>query len=343
MKRFFLAISIFAVLLTGCGKNNLSLDTKKHMVIIDTDTASDDALALTMFGKASDIEIKGITVSAGNVDLEQATKNALMTMEVAGRTDVPVYCGAYESVDGVEKECYSVFGSDGMGDCDIIHPTGKPQKEEAVDFILDTVKNNPGEIEIISLGPVTNIALAIEKDPVTMSKVKMIWSLGTAGFGHGNATPVAEFNVYADVKAYQMMCEADIPVTIVGLDICNKEGVRFYKDDVKVLEKSSDAGAFIAKSFGKFIEYCEECSNSDYVMICDPVLAASVIWDNFIVSSEECSAYVCTDDTPTYGQVVLYKKNGGYDSMPQIENYDKTVISEINDKDYMKAVIELLK
>ena len=123
------------------------------------------------------------------------------------------------------KDAFSVFGEDGMGDADLIHPKGKAEEEDAVDFILDTIKEDPGEVEIIALGPATNIARAIDKDPETMQDVKMIWSMGTAGLGVGNASPVAEFNVYADAPAYKVMLDSGLPITIIGLDMCGGEAM----------------------------------------------------------------------------------------------------------------------
>ena len=191
-----------------------------HRVIIDTDMGGDDAAAIILATKSPAIQIEGITVVAGNVSLEQAAKNALMTLEIAGTT-AQVYKGAEKSFAGVENETFSVYGADGMGDADLIHPKNSANDKNAVDFILDTVRENPDEIEIVLLGPATNIALVIDKDPATMSHVKKIWSMGTAGFGQGNATPVAEFNVYKDAEAYKILIDSGVPVTIVGWDIAN--------------------------------------------------------------------------------------------------------------------------
>ena len=116
-----------------------------HKIIIDTDTAGDDAAALILAARSPDIEILGVTVLAGNVSLEQAAKNALAVLELIG-CDVPVYLGATAPLSGDEKECFSVYGEDGMGDAGLIHPKGAPREQNAVDFILDTVRANPGEI-----------------------------------------------------------------------------------------------------------------------------------------------------------------------------------------------------
>ena len=122
-----------------------------------------------MAAKSPVIKIEGVTVVAGNVSLEQAAKNALMSLEISG-ANIPVYKGAEKSFAGVENETFSVYGEDGMGDADLIHPKNSASNKNAVDFILETVRENPDEIEIILLGPATNIALAIDKDPVTLRR-----------------------------------------------------------------------------------------------------------------------------------------------------------------------------
>ena len=131
-----------------------------HRIIIDTDTAGDDAAALIIAAKNPNIEILGVTVLAGNVSLEQGAKNALAVLELID-DPTPVYMGASTTFSGEEKTCFSVFGADGMGEADLIHPRSKPQEKNAVDFILETVRANPGEIEIVALGPATNLALAV--------------------------------------------------------------------------------------------------------------------------------------------------------------------------------------
>ena len=121
---------------------------EKRKIIIDTDTAGDDAVVMIIAAKTENVDILGVTVSAGNVELEQAVNNALMTLEIAG-CDAPVYKGSADTIDGTVKTAFSVFGTDGMGDADLIHPKKQAEDGDAVDFIIDTVRNNPDEVEII--------------------------------------------------------------------------------------------------------------------------------------------------------------------------------------------------
>ena len=313
-----------------------------HRIIIDTDTAGDDALALAMCAKAPNITVEGVTVLEGNVSMEQGVKNALMVLETAGRNDIPVYRGADTTLDGTERECFSVFGTDGMGDQDLIHPSGDAEEGSGIDFIIDTVRRYPDEIEILAIGPATDVALAIEKDPETMKHVKMIWSMGTAGFGPGNATPVAEFNVYHDPKAYAAMMEAGIPVTVIGLDMCETDDVLYDDVDMKELAESSDTGAFLVKAWSSIREF-KKHQGDGRVDICDGVAAGVMIWDDFAVKSEKCSSYVCTEHNPTEGQVIFYKESYIYDSMPKLEAYDKKVITGIKGNLFRESVMELLK
>ena len=188
--------------------------TEPRKIIIDSDTGADDASALILAAKQKNVEILGVTVMVGNVDLEQSSKNALAALELAG-CDAPVYKGSADTFTGELKYAYSVFGNDGMGDADLIHPKKQAAEGGAVDFIIDTVKNNPNEVELILLGPATNIAKAIKKAPDEMKKVKRIWTMGTAGLGAGNASPVAEFNVYADAEAFKIMLDSGLPITVI--------------------------------------------------------------------------------------------------------------------------------
>ena len=198
---------------------SFSEEKKTRKVIIDTDTGADDASAIILAAKAGNLEILGVTTLVGNVGLDQSAKNALAALEIAG-CSIPVYKGSSENYTGDHIKAYSVFGSDGMGDAGLINTTSQAEEQDAVDFILKTVKEYPNEVEIILLGPATNISKAIDREPETMKMVKMVWSMGTAGLGPGNATPVAEFNTYADPAAYKILLDSGIDITIIGLDVC---------------------------------------------------------------------------------------------------------------------------
>ena len=312
---------------------------KKHKIIIDTDTGGDDAAALILAVKSPDVEILGVTVAAGNVSLDQAVKNAFSALEAAG-SSAKVYPGAVNPLSGEERETFSVYGNDGMGDAGIVNPKGKPQKEHAVDFILRTVKANPGEIEIVALGPVTNIALAIQKDRQTMLKVKRILSMGTAGFGPGNATPVAEFNVYKDAPAYKMMLELGVPVTVLGLDMDDEPTWTSERMWKKML-KGSPLQVFIAKATGKLLEF-KQGNGINALDLPDAVAMATLVWPDFVQETVRCYGSCITEPGETYGMVIFYKEGFTYDSMPKIGTCNVSVVTKAKKREVVKRLNEVL-
>ncbi len=315
---------------------------KRRLVIIDTDTGADDAAAIILAAKNPDIDILGVTVLLGNVDLEQSTKNALMALEAAG-CKAPVYKGAAETFAGKKREAFSVFGTDGMGDADLIHPKGRAEDGDAVDFIIDTVKKYPGEVEIISIGPATNIARAIEKDPDAMKEVRMIWSMGTAGLGEGNASPVAEFNVYSDPHAYKKMLDSGLPITIAGLDMCGGEAM-WTDENFEQLEKTGKLGSFISKSFGKIRKFYADNGQAGTVMNCDPLVVACMVYSDFCQETIKCYGSCITEEGETYGQVIFYREGFTYDYMnPEGVDYNVTLVTKVDAPGYFQRYLNAIK
>ncbi len=303
--------------------------TSERKIIIDTDTGADDASALILAASSPEVEIMGVTVLAGNVDLEQGTKNALATLELAG-CDVPVYKGSVNRYDGTAISPYSVFGTDGMGDMNLIHPKGTAEEGDAIDFILDTVRSNPGEIEIVMLGPATNIARAIDEDPETMKQVKRIWSMGTPGInGPGNASPVSEFNVYLDAPAYRRVLDFGVPVTVIGLDVCDRES-RWSDDNFEKLAAFGKVGKFVTDSFHKIREFYERNGSAGFVMNCDGTAMMCVVCPDFVTDSRQCHGSCITDPGETYGQVIFYQKGFQYDLTSGDFDYNVTLVSDVN-------------
>ncbi|MCH4887970.1 nucleoside hydrolase [Acidaminobacter sp. JC074] len=272
---------------------------------IDTDCGSDDAVALIMALKSDEVQIEGITTVCGNVPLDLATKNTLMTLEVTNKEMPPVYVGASKPLAKDLITAVNVHGQDGMGDCDLIHPTIGPEKRHAVEAILDIVKKNPDEIEIVTIGPVTNIALAIMKSPKTMSKVKRIYSMGTAGFGRGNTTAVSEFNVYVDAEAYSIMLNSGIPITIIGFDVCLGDAA-LNKEDMEMLLNSGVKEAVFSVQCNKsLLDYNLKRSGEHIVDLPDAVAMGVVLWDDIMTDRVDCYCYTCIHEEKAYGQVIL--------------------------------------
>lgn len=186
--------------------------------MIDTDTASDDAVALIMALRWSEVEVKAITVVAGNVPLEQATRNALYTVELC-RADVPVYQGAGKPLTRPYADATWFHGKDGLGDQGYPPPTRQPETKHAVDAIIDTAKANPG-IVLVTLGPLTNVALAVSKAPEIVPLISRCVVMGGAACTVGNVTPAAEYNIWVDPEAAQIVFMSGLPVEMVGWELC---------------------------------------------------------------------------------------------------------------------------
>lgn len=273
-------------------------------IIIDTDTGSDDAAAILTAMAASDVEVLGLTTVSGNVPLEQATLNALQTLEVCG-AEVPVYKGASVPIFRPLVTATSVHGKDGLGDQGLVHPARKPQQGHAVDFILDMARKYPGELELVTLGPVTNIAIALMKDRETMKDIKHIWSMGTAGFGVGNCTPVAEFNVFVDAESYAYLLESGIPITIIGFDLCLGK-TAFWKEDLDEMAQSGPVGQFVTDCTKALLSYNLKAKNEYNIDLPDAVAMGVALWPDIVVESVNAYCYCCTKEEPAYGQVIIY-------------------------------------
>ena len=352
MKKIMVAMVLAVAVFCGCHIDPAGAEAgmkpddwlsfgESRRIIIDTDAGGDDALAILMAAHSPNITIEGVTVLQGNVTIEQATKNALMTLETAGY-ECGVYPGATQALDGVERETFSVYGTDGMGDMDLVHPTGSPSEKSAVDFILETVRKYPDEIEIVALGPVTNIANAIMKAPETMTRVKRIWSMGSAGLGHGNATPAAEFNVYKDVDAYKVMLDSGVHITVIGLDVCDQEEAAIESHRLAEMEKKNPVLQYASRAFSKLLEFRAGTQGVDNVIICDAIAMGCVIWSDFVVDAVDCGASCITHDCEARGMVLFYRSDMTYDTMPKIENMNVRLVRRIRLDRLYENIVELL-
>ena len=186
--------------------------------LIDTDTASDDAVALVIALQHPDIDVQAITVVAGNAPLEQCIQNAMYTVELCGK-DTPVYVGCAKPIIRELHTGEDVHGQDGMGDIGLPLHGYTPAEGHAVDMIRKIVNENAGDITLVTLGPLTNVALALMIEPDLAQKVSECYVMGGLGSGHGNITPLAEFNVWVDPEAAKVVFESGMPIKMVGWDI----------------------------------------------------------------------------------------------------------------------------
>lgn len=198
----------------------------KHKVIYDTDPGVDDAMALVFQALHPDIELLGITSVFGNATIDTTTRNALY-LAARFATGVPVARGAPGPLEGrAPKPLAAIHGDDGLGNIGPRVPDGRsPDARAASRFIVETVRAHPGEVTLIAVGPMTNLALALDEDPAVASLVKQVIVMGGAfGIGGvmGNVTPAAEANMYGDARAADRVFGAAWPLVIVGLDVTQR-------------------------------------------------------------------------------------------------------------------------
>ena len=186
--------------------------------IIDTDTASDDAVALVMALQHPEIDVQAITVVAGNVPLPQAVQNAMYTVELCGQ-NTPVYAGCAKPILRDLSTAQDVHGHDGMGDIGLPLSGYTPAAGHAVDVLRDVINTHANDITLVTLGPLTNLAIALLCNPELAHQVAQCYIMGGLGSGHGNITPLAEFNIWADPEAAKIVFESGMPITMVGWDI----------------------------------------------------------------------------------------------------------------------------
>lgn len=207
-------------------------------VIIDTDPGTDDALALMMALNSPDLKVEGITTVGGNAMLSETTENALRLMEYLEGPDcsIPIAVGADRPAKGYYSHAYHVHGSDGLG-ISLPAPTLKPYRMNAVEFLRDRISASPGELTLIAIGPLTNVAAALDNRPDIAEAVPEIIVMGGAVGVRGNITPHAEFNIHEDPWAANAVFESGIPVTLVGLDVTHetfmhrRDGPQWFEGD----------------------------------------------------------------------------------------------------------------
>lgn len=218
-------------------------------VIIDTDPGIDDALALLLAMRSAELKIEAITPVAGNVPLELTLPNALRMVEIAGRTDIPVAAGPKAPLVRRLVTATYAHGENGLGGAVFPEPKIKPVSEPAAELIRRVVRQSPGEITLLTIGPLTNIATALNLDPELAGMIRGLVMMGGSLSG-GNITPAAEFNIYVDPEAARIVFQSGIPITMVGLDVTRKTSLT--EEHLRTLQGGHDpvsqAAATIARN-----------------------------------------------------------------------------------------------
>ena len=277
----------------------------KRKIIIDTDCGSDDAMAIAMALNDERYEILFFTTVSGNVHAHQAATNTLTTIERAGSYEPPVYIGCTEMLLKKLEFAYETHGQDGMGDIGLAPTRLKVAPGNGVLKILEALEaHEPNTIDIITLGTLTNIAVAMRLAPDTMRRVRRIVSMGTAGLGTGNVSPVAEVNIWQDAEAARIVTEFGVPLVYVGWDACLGDAI-LGPDDLKRLTESGPLGRFAVECNRQLMEMNEQRFGYPCLDMADPAAMAAALEPDCIA---ECDEYYCEVDTsngPSYGGVLV--------------------------------------
>jgi inosine-uridine nucleoside N-ribohydrolase len=241
-----LAASALAREAMAFGPNPAAVPSSR--VIIDTDPGVDDALALLLAMRSPELKIEAITAVAGNVPLELSLPNALRMVEISGRTDIPVAAGAKAPLQRRLVTATYAHGENGLGGAVFPDPTIKPVSQPAAELIRQVIRKYPGAVSLIPIGPMTNIATALDLDSGLAGMVRGIVMMGGSLSG-GNITPAAEFNVYVDPEAARIVFQSGIPITMVGLDVTRKTSLT--DEHVRVLEAARNPVSQAAARIGR--------------------------------------------------------------------------------------------
>lgn len=245
-------------------------------VILDTDPGIDDALAFILLKAMPEVSLQAITVTHGNTDVEKCTINALKLVELLGMTDIPVAMGATEPIVKNLSIAEETHGDTGLGHAVLPAPSLRPVATNAANLIIEIVNANPGEITILCIGPVTNLALALLKEPSLRKKIKNVVSMAGTFHHPGNATPSSEYNVFCDPEAFDILLRSGIDLTIVPLDVTYQ--CLFTKDHVKRLAGGRpDIVSFIERSTAFYMEFHAEYQGIEGCAINDPLAAAILV------------------------------------------------------------------
>lgn len=275
----------------------------QRIFVIDTDTASDDAVALMMALRTPDVQVVAITTVAGNVNVEQATRNALTVVERVG-AQVPVYRGLAKPLLRPANDATFFHGTDGMGDLHLPEPRQQTQPEHAVDALVRVIREHAGAVTLVTLGPLTNIAAALIRAPEIAQQVRQCYVMGGAANTIGNITPAAEYNIWCDPEAAQIVLQSGMPILMIGHE-------HSLADAVLTLEELAEI-----RALGPLAELAVDCNaaalraSTEWLRESgltqpDPVAMAVALDPTICTVREHCYVAVETSSELTRGMTVV--------------------------------------
>ena len=274
-------------------------------VVIDTDPGADDAMAILLALNSPELDVKALTVVAGNVVVEQGLENALKLVSLAHRCDVRVARGAAHPLAQKLITAEFFHGQNGLGDVELPAPACRPDPRSAPDLIIELVHQYPHQITLVPVGPLTNIALAIAEDPSIVPLVKEVVLMGGSISG-GNATAAAEANIYNDPEAARAVFEAGLPLTLVGLNVTEK--TPFTRADLSRLAETHGPENDFAVGVLTFMVNLAARLGGEGTPMHDPLAVGAAI-DRSLIATQDLRVDVETRGELTRGETVASRHN----------------------------------
>lgn len=292
-------------------------------IILDTDPGIDDALALFLALASPEVQLEAITTVSGNVHVEHTTRNALSLLELTGRTDIPVARGCDRPLVGTPALAADVHGDNGMGNVILPEPQLRPVEQHAVEVIIEKIMAAPGEITLVPVGPLTNVALALRREPRLVQAVREVVIMGGALRVPGNITPSAEFNIFVDPHAAHVVLHAGWPIRLVTLDTTTRTLLK--RELVNQLAVSGSPVTSLMKQVVDY--YCDVFGGArqlSALQMHDPLCLAAAFRPDLLTWQE---AYVDVELTGslTVGETVGFFKRPG-----QPLAYKPNVLASVN-------------
>lgn len=279
----------------------------RRSIVIDTDTASDDAIALVLAVREPAVDVRAVTVVAGNVPLDLAVRNAIVTLDLAGGADIAVYAGRDRPLSRPLDTAQFVHGQDGMGGAALPAPSRAADGEDAVGVLVDLATHEPGRHDLVTLGPLSNIAAALERDPLLLTKFGHTYLMAGSPDGVGNVDALGEYNVWADPEAATAVFAAPGDKTLIGWNISRTFAVMTH-DEQHELAAVGPLGRFAIDINGDVEQYCLDTGLAGFDLP-DPV-AMAVALDDSIITDATDEYLVVGLDGPTRGCTIPDRRFG---------------------------------
>jgi purine nucleosidase len=317
-------------------------------ILIDTDTASDDAVALMMALRSPKVSVLAITVVAGNVSVEQGTRNALFTVELCDST-VPVFTGAAAPLTRPLEDASWFHGQDGLGDHGYQPTTRAAEQDFAVDAMVRIIEANPG-IELITLGPLTNLALVLRVAPNLAANVSRCVVMGGAPCCEGNVTPAAEYNFWVDPEAARVVLRSQLPIELVGWQLSRGAAVVNGQEIENILALQTKFAEFAIRSNDTAARAYRTQTGEEGVALPDPTAMAILLDPSLSLISSNHYVDVQVDSDITRGMSVVDRLNVAHDARNRaswskvLERGRKhTVIWEIDIPGWKQSLLQALR